>query len=150
MKKLLAVMILATLTMGPVSLAAEEIRWFSLQEGMERAKTTQKAMLVDFYFGKDCPRCVALKKSIYDDPLISQMITQNVVPIRIDLARKLTAEENKLGERYGYKRDCLLLLLDSSGNVLKDPKGQNLRFTDTVAPDQFVRYLEMIRAASGK
>jgi thioredoxin-related protein len=150
MKKLVAVMMLATLMGVTLSFAAEEIHWFTLQEGMERAKTTKKPMIVDFYFGKGCPRCEALKKSVYDDPLLAQKIVREVIPIRIDLAKKLTAEEKKLGERYDYKGECLLLFLDDSGVVLKDPKGRSLRFADTVAPDQFIKYLDMIRTDPGK
>jgi hypothetical protein len=56
MKKLQVVMILAPLIATSLSFASGEIRWFSLGDGEERARAEKKPMIVDFYYGKGCPR----------------------------------------------------------------------------------------------
>jgi thioredoxin-related protein len=150
MKKLQVVMILAPLIAASLSFASGEIRWFSLRDGEERARAEKKPMIVDFYFGKGCPRCEALQKNVYDDPSIAEKIQRDFVPIRIDLTKKLTKEEKKLGERYDYKNDCLLLFLDHNGNILNDPQGKSLCFVDAVDPEWFTEYLDMIKAAFGR
>jgi len=150
MKKLHVVMILATLIAASLSFASGEIRWFSLRDGEERARAEKKPMIVDFYYGKGCPRCETLQKKVYDDPLIAEKIQRDFIPIRIDLTKKLTKGEKKLGERYDYKDDCLLLFLDHTGAVLNDPKGKRLCFIDAVDPESFAGYLDMIKAASGR
>lgn len=103
MKKLQLVMILAPLIAASLSFASGEIRWFTLRDGEERSRAEKKPMIVDFYYGKGCPRCEALQKNVYDDASIAEKIQRDFVPIRIDLTKKLTKEEKKLGERYDYK-----------------------------------------------
>jgi len=125
--------------------ATAEIKWFHLKEGMEKAKAEKKPMIVDFFFGKGCPRCEALQKGVYDNPIIAKKIMDDFVPIRVDLTRKLSPEEEKLGNQYDFKNDCLLLFLDSQGTLIKDPLGKKLCFTENVEPDWFIKYLEMIK-----
>lgn len=150
MKKLYAFLIMTTLFTASLSSGSDELRWFSLQQGMEKAKAEKKPMIVDFYYGKGCHRCERLQEDVYDDPLIAKKIQSDFIPVRIDLTEKLTDEENKLGERFDYKDDCLLLFLDPDGAVLKDPKGKRLCFIDAVDPEWFIKYLDMIKAGSGK
>ena len=150
MKKLPAVLMLAALIAASYSFGSGEIQWFSLQEGAERAKAGKKPMIVDFYFGKGCPRCERLQKNVYDDPAIANKIQRDFIPIRIDLTKKLTEEEKKLGELYDFKNDCLLLFLDYNGAILKDPKGKRLCFVDAVDPEWFAEYLDMLKAGSGR
>jgi thioredoxin-related protein len=141
---------LALMFAASLSIASGEIRWLSLRDGEEKARAEKKPMIVDFYYGKGCPRCEALQKNVYDDPSIAGNIQRNFIPIRIDLTKKLTKEEIKLGERYDYKDDCLLLFLDHTGRILSDSKGKRLCFVNTVDPEWFAGYLDMIKAASGR
>ncbi|MCL5024617.1 MAG: thioredoxin family protein [Nitrospirae bacterium] len=138
---------LTVLAVGVASYASGsgEIRWVPLKEGMERAKIEKKPMIVDFFFGKGCPRCEALQKGVYDDPVIAKKIMDDFVPIRVDLTRKLTPDEERLGNLYNFKNDCLLLFLDHNGEIIKDPSRKRLCFVDTVGPEWFVKYLDMIR-----
>ncbi len=121
-----------------------EIKWFSLKEGMEKAKLEKKPMIVDFFFGKGCPRCEELQKGVYDNPAIAKKIMDDFIPIRVDLTKKLTAEEEKLGAKYDYKNDCLLLFLDPGGNIIKDPSGKRLCFVENVEPEWFIKYLDTV------
>jgi thiol:disulfide interchange protein len=140
--------VLFAMVMGLVfasnTLAAGQLKWFSLQEGMEKAKAEKKPMIVDFFYGKGCPRCEFLQKNIYENPKIAQKIMDDFVPIRVDLTKKLTKDEERLGNQYDFKNDCLLLFLDPQANIIKE-KGKRLCFVDKIDPDEFVKYLDTIK-----
>jgi len=150
MRKANVFVILLTLTVISVAAASDEIKWFSLNAGMEKAKAEKKPMIVDFYFGKGCPRCEALQKGVYDNPTIAKKIMDDFIPIRVDLTKPLTDEEKKLGNKYDYKNDCLLLFLDDKANIIKDPSGKSLCFVSSVDAEWFVKYLDMIKASQSK
>jgi len=150
MRKVNVFVILLTLTVISIAAASDEIKWFSLNAGMEKAKAEKKPMIVDFYFGKGCPRCEALQKGVYDNPTIAKKIMDDFIPIRVDLTKPLTDEEKKLGNKYDYKNDCLLLFLDDKANIIKDPSGKSLCFVSSVDAEWFVKYLDMIKASQSK
>lgn len=127
------------------SFASEGIRWYSLTEGMEKSKNEKKPSIVDFWYGVECPRCERLQKDVYSDPMITKKIMADFVPIRIDISKPLTDEEEALGNKFDYKHECLLLFLDHNGEVLSDKQGTRLCFVDSVDPEWFVSYLDMIR-----
>jgi thioredoxin-related protein len=126
--------------------AFAEVSWMSLKDGAAKARMEKKPMLVDFFFGKGCPRCEAMQKLVYDDPAISRKIMADFIPIKIDLTKPLTDEEEKLGEKYEFKHDCLLLFLDDQGEIIKDTMGKRLCFIDKIDPEWFVSYLDMVKS----
>ena len=124
---------------------AEKVKWLPLKEGMERARVEKKPMLVDFAVAKGCPRCDFLQKNVYSKDEIVRKINSDFVPILIDLSKKLTPEENALGEKYDYKSDCLLLFLDYEGNVIKNPEAGRMCFPDKIEPEVFIKYLDSVK-----
>ena len=146
MKKFILI-ILPFLLLGAYthSFASDGVRWYSLKDGMEKARNEKKPSIVDFWYGVECPRCVRLQKNIYNDPMITKKIMDDFIPIRIDLNKPLTEEEDALGKKFDYKSDCLLLFLDHNGEVLSDTQGKRLCFMDSVDPEWFVAYLDMIK-----
>jgi thioredoxin-related protein len=149
MKKNIAVLALLFITLymvfSPVAPAADRITWNTLQDGITRAKAEKKAMIVDFFYNMDCPRCAKLQKEVYENPAIAKKIMDEFIPIRVDLTKKLTKEEERLGEKYDYKNDCLLIFLDYDNNLIKDQTGKKLCFIDKVDPDEFIQYLDHIK-----
>ncbi len=133
-----------------VLFAAAGVTWLPLKDGMERAKVEKKPMIVDFHYGKGCPRCEYLDKNVYGDPAIAEKIMADFVPVRVDLNKKLSPEEQALGEKYNFKNDCLLLFLDPDGNLIKGTSGKGLCFIDKVDPEDFVKYLDSIKANSAR
>ncbi len=105
---------------------AEKVNWHILQKGLEKAKLEKKPILVDFGIIKGCPRCDFLLRNVYSNDVIVKKINSDFVPVFIDLSKELTPAEKALGEKYDYKNDCLLLFLDSEGNVMRDPEGKKL------------------------
>jgi thioredoxin-related protein len=147
MKKRIYVLlaVIAVLVMSSQAFGASGVKWVSLKEGMAKAKTEKKPMIVDFFFGKGCPRCEQLEEGVYNNPAIAKKIMDDFIPIRVDLTKKLTAEEEKLGNQYDYKQDCLLLFLDSGGAIIKDPSGKRLCFAENVDPEWFIKYLDIVK-----
>jgi thioredoxin-related protein len=145
MKYLSVFIIGIVLTLSCTAFASDEVKWFSLKEGMEKAKTENMPMIVDFFYGKGCPRCEKLETGVYSNPAIAKKIMADFVPIRVDLTKKLSKEEEALGKSYDFKNDCMLLFLDAQGNIIKDPGGKRLCFVDYVEPNAFIQYLDMIK-----
>jgi len=150
MKKISFLVLILTLMAFSYASAEDTLKWLSLKEGVEKSKAEKKPMIVDFFYGKGCPRCEALQKGVYDEPSIARKIMDDFVPVRVDLTKELSNEEEALGNKFDYKKDCLLLFIDSNGDVIKDPLGKRLCFIDTVEPKQFIEYLDMIKAEAGK
>jgi len=125
---------------------AEKVNWHSLKDGVKKAKLEKKPILVDFGIVKGCPRCEFLMKNVYSKDEIVKKINSDFIPVFISLMKELTPEEKALGEKYDYKNDCLLLFLDSEGNIIKDPGGKKMCFADKVEPEVFIKYLEQVKS----
>lgn len=146
MKKIGILVLMLVLATNSLAMAAGDLKWFTLKEGMEKAKAENKTMIVDFFYGKGCPRCEFLQTKVYDDPGIAEKIRTDFIPIKIDLAKELNPEEEALGKKHEYKKDCLLLFLDPKGSLIVDPDGTKFCFIDKIDPDQFIRYLDKFKA----
>jgi thioredoxin-related protein len=144
MKKIILIVSLFVLTGYSVSFAAEGVQWMSLKDGLVKAKIEKRPLIVDFFYGKGCSRCESLQKNVYNDPSISKKIMNSFVPVRIDLTKPLTAQEDALGKKFEYKNDCLLLFLDPTGELIHDTEGKRLCFVDKLDPKWFDSYLDMI------
>jgi thioredoxin-related protein len=139
------VIMMAFLALPSFALAADGVTWLTLKAGLEKAKLEKKPVLVDYYFGKGCPRCEKLDKEEYNNPAIAQKIMSDFIPVRVDLTKKLTEDEEKLGEKYQYKKDCMLLFLDSEGNIINDSKGKGLSCATMIDSEMFSQYLDMVK-----
>jgi hypothetical protein len=144
MKKLFLLSVLFVMIGYGISFPAE-IQWYPLKEGTEKAVFEKKPAIVDFWYGVECPRCLRLQDDVYNNPLIAKKIMADFVPIRIDLSKPLSPDEEALGEKFDYKNECLLIFLDHHGEVISDSQGKRLCFIDSVDPDWFIAYLDMVK-----
>src|SRR5512139_746122 len=144
MKRSIIVLIIAGVFFASFAFADSGVKWYTLTEGQVKSKAEGKPVIVDFFFGKGCPRCEFLEKEVYSNPRIAKKIMDDFVPIRIDLSKKLSPEEQSLGEKYGFKNDCLLVFLDLKGETMKGTGGKKLCFVDKVEPDEFIQYLDTV------
>jgi len=144
-KKIFFIIAVVVVLVNTVAFAG--VQWFSLHEGMEKAGAEKKPLIVDFYYGKGCARCEFLETQVYGNTVIAQKIMKDFIPVRIDLTHKLSEEERKLGEKYEYKNDCLLLFLDCNGDIISTPQGKKLCFADKVEPQWFLNYMDMITSS---
>ena len=125
--------------------AFAEIHWYALDEGLKMGASQHKPVIIDFFYGKGCPRCESLQKNVYNNSALAKKISDDFIPVRIDLSKKLSAEETALGNQYDFKNDCLLLFLDPNGKIIKGPGGKKLCFADSIEPEQFMQYLDMVK-----
>ena len=152
MKKIFlsAMIMVFVFSSAALAVPAGEVKWLSLSDGMAKAKAEKRPVIVDFFYSKDCPRCAKLEQDIYKNQKIAEKINREFVPIFIDLTKPLSREEEELGSKFDYKKDCLMLFLDYDMNILKDPSGKKMCFVDHVDADVFNGYLDMIKAQMKK
>src|SRR5512135_3534321 len=150
MKKAVIVMIIFGVFFASLASADSGVKWYTLTEGQVKSKAEGKPVIVDFFYGKGCPRCEFLEKEVYSNPSIARKIMEDFIPIRIDLTKKLSKEEQNLGDKYEFKNDCLLIFLDRSGDLVKEASGKRLCFVDKVEPDEFIKYLDTVKSSIRK
>ncbi|MDA8433924.1 MAG: DUF255 domain-containing protein [Nitrospiraceae bacterium] len=149
MKKAVFLFVALALLLPSSVFAGDLVNWHTLKDGMEKARAETKPVVIDFFFGKGCPRCEFLEKEVYSNPAIAKKINDDFVPIRVDLNKKLSSEERSLGEKYNFKSDCLLIFLNANGDLVKE-EGKKLCFIDKVEPDDFIKYLDAAKAKAAK
>lgn len=150
MRRPVIVMAIALVLFASYAFADASVKWYALAEGQAKSKAEGKPVILDFFYGKGCPRCEFLEKEVYNNPQIAKKIMDDFIPIRIDLSKKLSPEEQGLGEKYGFKNDCLLVFLDMQGEIMKGTGGKKLCFVDKVDPDEFITYLDTVKSQKGK
>ncbi|MDA8240608.1 MAG: thioredoxin family protein [Nitrospiraceae bacterium] len=149
MKRSIFLLLVVGLFVASSASAGDLVNWYTLKDGMAKATAEKKPVVLDFFYGKGCPRCEFLEKEVYSNPVIAKKIMEDFVPIRIDLKKKLSAEEQSLGEKYNFKNDCLLIFLDAKGDLVKEA-GKKLCFIDKVDPQEFIKYLDLAKAQAAK
>lgn len=122
-----------------------DVNWYTLAEGTKKARAESKPCVVDFFFPGGCLRCDRMDKYVYSNKEIIEKLNAEFVPILIDLSKPLSEEEKRLGDLYEYRKECLLLFMDSRGNIVEDPGGKKLCIADYVDAEWFLKYLDMAK-----
>lgn len=121
---------------------AWKVKWNSLDEGVKKARTVKKPMLVDFASHEGCPRCEFLQNNVYSKDEIVTKINRDFIPVLIYLGNDLTSDEQTLGEKHEFHNDCLLLFLDKNKEPIFDDQGKKMCFADEIEPQVFIQYLD--------
>lgn len=121
---------------------SETIRWRTLNEGRVEAKERSLPCLVDFYFGPECHRCKQLDRNVYSNPYVIHRVNEEFVPVRIDLQKALSDEEQALMEKMETGGECMLLFLHPDGRVITDVSGVRVCTMGMITPEQFIEYLD--------
>ncbi len=105
-----------------------KVAWRSLRQGALEARTRGIPMLVHFSFGTQCEHCKQLAQRVFNDNNVASTLNQNgrAVPVRIPLWA-MTAAERAFGEKVGYQEDCVLALVDHTGQVMRSSDGRELK-----------------------
>jgi thiol-disulfide isomerase/thioredoxin len=119
-----------------------EIDWHTLAQGKVEAAENQLPVLVDFYYGPQCPRCLAFDQQIYADAKIIHRLNTQFVAIRIDLRKPLNKEEQALADAMKTGGECMLMFLNSAGEIVKTRQGAAICTMDKLTKEEFSSYLD--------
>jgi len=120
----------------------EKIDWHSLAAGQAEAAKLKLPCLVDFYYGPQCPRCLAFDKKIYADPEIIHRLNTQFVAIRIDLRKPLKNNEQTLADAMKTGGECMLMFLNSAGEIVKTQHGAPICTMNKLTKEEFSSYLD--------
>ncbi|MEE9441860.1 MAG: cytochrome c biogenesis protein CcdA [candidate division Zixibacteria bacterium] len=109
-----------------------------LQQGLDRAKTEGKPVLIDTW-ATWCINCRVLEKKTFNNPQVAAE-AERFVPLKIQLEKADTPITKDFMARFGLKHYSLptTLLLDSHGNVKRVMYG-------VVEPDDMIAEMQKIR-----
>lgn len=119
------------------------------QIAQNKAKETDKMILVNFSGSDWCGPCIRTHKEIFEKEAFLSYAKENLVLVKADFPRlkknKLSPEQfkknNDLAIEYNPDGDFpLTLLLDANGKVVKEWKG----YPD-VSPEEFVKQIESVK-----
>lgn len=119
------------------------------QIAQNKAKETDKMILVNFSGSDWCGPCIRTHKEIFEKEAFLSYAKENLVLVKADFPRlkknKLSPEQfkknNDLAVEYNPDGDFpLTLLLDANGKVVKEWKG----YPD-VSPEEFVKQMESVK-----
>ena len=127
MKKLIALSVLFTLTVG---LMASEGWLTNLDKAKVLAKKEKKLILVEFTGSDWCPPCKALKKTIFNSNTFKKYATDSLVLVEFDFPRgknlvtKEQAAYNRTqAKKFAVKGYPTVILMDANGKQLMKKVG---------------------------
>ncbi len=111
-----------------------EIRWFSFEEGLKKAKQENKLILMDIY-AQWCHWCNVIENTTYRDPRVISLIEKYYIPVRVDAEKR-----PEINKKYNQGGLPSTLILDKNGNIVWGGI--------YVSPDEMVNLLNYFRTLS--
>ncbi len=110
---------------------AENIRWYTYEEGILAAGTQNKPMFLDFY-ADWCGPCIAMEEGTYPDPGVIREMS-DFVAIKVDTQKRIDIES-----KYGIAYYPTVIFLD--------PKGREIsRHVGYLGPEDMVNEIKQSR-----
>lgn len=123
------------------SIATAEGPWLTnIEEGIEKAKTENKLVLIEFTGSDWCPPCMMMDKAVFSKDEFLKKAQEDYVLVKLDMPnsdKELKAANTELMKKYEVKGVPTILLFDSDGKEFQ-------RFTASEHPkvDQFLERLK--------
>ncbi len=92
--------------------ASSEIKWYTFEEGLKKAKEEHKLILMDIY-AKWCHWCNVIENTTYRDKEVIELIKKYYIPVRVDAEKR-----PDINKKYNQGGLPSTLILDSSGNII--------------------------------
>ena len=127
MKKIFLTMILlAAILVGcSKSSANDNLNWEeNLETALQKAKTENKAVLVNFTGSDWCVWCQKLSTEVFSQSEFEDYADDNLILVRLDFPRSIEqsaetkAYNNQLAQRYGVQGFPTILLFNSQGKMV--------------------------------
>ena len=127
MKKIFLTMILlAAILVGcSKSSANDNLNWEeNLETALQKAKTENKAVLVNFTGSDWCVWCQKLSAEVFSQSEFEDYADNNLILVRLDFPRSIEqsaetkAYNNQLAQRYGVQGFPTILLFNSQGKMV--------------------------------
>ena len=148
--QILFVLLLNVLMIGKATATSELVQWRTLKEGKIEARERNMPVLIDFYVEDNCPRCDALEREVYVNMYITNKINEKFVPVRVDLDKELTPEEQALMDELQTGGECVLAFLNADGTIIKDNKGATISSMKMLPPNKFNWFMDQALAHLNK
>jgi hypothetical protein len=147
---MLFVLLLSGLMIGKAYATTELVQWRTLKEGKSEARERNMPVLVDFYVTENCPRCEALDREVYVNIYITNKINEKFVPVRVDLDKKISREEQALMDELKTGGECVLAFLNADGTIIKDSKGATISSMEMLPPNKYNWFMDQALANLNK
>ena len=127
MKKIfLSVILLTAILVGcSKSSANDNLNWEeNLETALQKAKTENKAVLVNFTGSDWCVWCQKLSAEVFSQSEFEDYADDNLILVRLDFPRSIEqsaetkAYNNQLAQRYGVQGFPTILLFNSQGKMV--------------------------------
>lgn len=106
--------------------AKDNLNWEdNLETALQKAKTENKAVLVNFTGSDWCQWCIKLSSEVFSKPEFKEYADANLILVRLDFPRNIEQStetktyNNQLAQKYGVQGFPTVLLFNSSGNLVK-------------------------------
>ena len=143
---MMLVLLLSVLMIGKAGATTELVQWRTLKEGKNEARERNMPVLIDFYVEHNCPRCDALDREVYVNKYITNKINEKFVPIRVNLNRELTPEEQALMDKLKTGGECVLAFLNADGTLIKDKNGALISSMEMIPPNKYNWFMDQALA----
>lgn len=96
----------------------------NLETALQKAKTENKAVLVNFTGSDWCQWCIRLSDEVFSKSEFEEYAEDNLVLVRLDFPRSIEqsaetkAYNNQLAQRYGIQGFPTILLFNSQGKMV--------------------------------
>jgi thioredoxin-related protein len=112
-------------------------------KAVEKAKTENKNLLLDFTGSDWCGYCMALQKEVFNTAKFKDWAKQNVVLVEVDfphkkLTHKLEAQNADLKSKYPFNGYPTIVVTDADGKEL----GRKTGYHPKSGPDAYISELE--------
>ena len=119
-KRLLIIFVIALLIMAVFPLTspakAEEINWYSYDEGISKAKSEGKPIFIDFW-SNSCGPCVRMEEEVYPNEEVIQK-SKEFINIKVDVY-----QDTEIATDYEIRSIPTLIFLNSEGDIIRREKG---------------------------
>lgn len=127
MKKIFLSMILLTaIVLGCSKSAANDgLSWeTNLETALQKAKTENKAVLVNFTGSDWCQWCIKLSNEVFSQPDFEKYAEENLILVKLDFPRNIEQSNeikmynNMQAQKYGVQGFPTVLLFNSKGEMV--------------------------------